>query len=39
MGMSDRIIVVHEGRITGEFESSEYDQEKLMVCAVGGSKQ
>lgn len=35
LGMSDRIIVMHEGRISGEFEASEADQEKLMACAVG----
>ena len=35
LGMSDRIIVMHEGRITGEFSSEEANQERLMACAVG----
>ena len=35
LGMSDRIIVMHQGRISGEFTAEEADQEKLMACAVG----
>lgn len=35
LGMSDRIIVMHEGRISGEFDAKNVDQEKLMACAVG----
>ncbi len=35
LGMSDRILVMHEGRITGEFSRAEADQEKLMAAAVG----
>ncbi|PMP07161.1 ribose ABC transporter ATP-binding protein RbsA [Vibrio breoganii] len=35
LGMSDRILVMHEGQISGEFEAHEADQEKLMACAVG----
>lgn len=35
LGMSDRIIVMHEGKISGEFAVSDADQEKLMACAVG----
>ncbi|PJC87141.1 ribose ABC transporter ATP-binding protein RbsA [Vibrio sp. HA2012] len=35
LGMSDRIIVMHEGRITGEFDVKEANQEKLLACAVG----
>jgi len=37
LGMSDRIIVMHEGRISGEFDAAEADQEKLLACAVGKS--
>lgn len=33
-GMSDRIIVLHEGRITGEFSRGEFDQESIMTCAT-----
>jgi len=35
LGMSDRIVVMHEGRISGEFSAAEADQEKIMACAVG----
>ncbi|KEQ16514.1 ribose ABC transporter ATP-binding protein RbsA [Endozoicomonas numazuensis] len=35
LGMSDRIMVMHEGSITGEFDRQEATQEKLMRCAVG----
>ncbi|PAU37111.1 ribose ABC transporter ATP-binding protein RbsA [Vibrio coralliilyticus] len=35
LGMSDRIIVMHEGRISGEFDAKDADQEKLLACAVG----
>ena len=37
LGMSDRIVVVHEGRITGVIETSEADQAKVMTLATGGS--
>jgi ABC-type sugar transport system ATPase subunit len=35
MGISDRIIVVHEGKITGECMRSDFNQEKIMCCAIG----
>ena len=35
LGMSDRVMVMHEGRVTGEFSQAEATQEKLMRCAVG----
>lgn len=35
IGISDRILVVHEGRIKGEFSHDEVTQEKIMACAVG----
>ena len=34
--MSDRIVVVHEGRIAGELLHGEADQEKIMTLATGG---
>ncbi len=37
LGMCDRVIVVHEGRITGDFPRSEVTQEKLMHAASGTS--
>lgn len=36
LGMSDRILVVHEGRIAGELLHDEADQEKIMTLATGG---
>ena len=35
LGMSDRILVMHEGRLTGEFNRAEATQEKLMMAATG----
>ena len=35
LGMSDRILVMHQGRVSGEFTAEEAEQEKLMACAVG----
>ena len=35
LGMSDRVIVLHEGSITGEFTRREATQEKIMACATG----
>lgn len=38
LGMADRILVMHEGRIKGEFLNNEHlDQEQIMHCAVGGA--
>ncbi|MCA0986531.1 sugar ABC transporter ATP-binding protein [Guptibacillus algicola] len=36
MGMSDRILVVHEGTIAGELSKEEASQEKIMTLATGG---
>jgi len=36
MGISDRIIVIHEGRVNGEMTRDEFDQEKMMYRAIGG---
>ncbi|WP_211748573.1 sugar ABC transporter ATP-binding protein [Paenibacillus sp. Marseille-Q4541] len=36
LGMSDRILVVHEGHITGELSHEEATQEKIMTLATGG---
>ncbi len=35
MGMSDRIIMLHEGEIGGEFVRAEFTQEKLIAAAMG----
>jgi ribose transport system ATP-binding protein len=39
LGMSDRILVMHEGRISGEFSREEATQEQIMLCATGGGKR
>ncbi len=35
MGMSDRVIMLHEGVIGGEFARAEFSQEKLLAAAMG----
>jgi len=35
MGMSDRILMLHEGRIGGEFSRAEATPEKLLAAAMG----
>jgi inositol transport system ATP-binding protein len=35
LGMSDRIVVIHEGKLAGHFERSEATQEKILNCAAG----
>jgi len=35
LGMSDRVMVMHEGRLSGEFLRCDVDQEKIMKCATG----
>lgn len=36
IGMSDRVIVMHEGRITGELSREELTEEAVMQLATGG---
>ncbi|MEG0250975.1 MAG: sugar ABC transporter ATP-binding protein [Peptostreptococcus sp.] len=36
LGISDRIMVVHEGKVTGELTREEATQEKIMTYATGG---
>src|SRR5256885_10544446 len=35
LGLSDRVIVLHEGRVTGEFTRAEATPEAVMSCAAG----
>ncbi len=35
LGMSDRILVMHEGEITAELSAEEADQETIMAAAIG----
>ena len=36
LGMSDRIMVIHEGKLAGILEHKEATQEKIMTLATGG---
>jgi len=35
LGLSDRVLVLHEGRLTGEFRRDEAVAEAVMACATG----
>jgi ribose transport system ATP-binding protein len=35
IGMADRILTMHEGRITAEFSQEEATQEKILYAASG----
>ena len=35
LGLSDRILVLHEGRVTGEFTRADATPEQVMACATG----
>jgi D-xylose transport system ATP-binding protein len=39
LGLADRIVVLHEGRITGEFTRSEATPEAVMSCATGHTRR
>jgi D-xylose transport system ATP-binding protein len=34
-GLSDRILMLHEGAVTGEFERGQFDPERLLAAALG----
>lgn len=36
LGVSDRIIVIHEGKVAGELTKQEATEEKIMMYATGG---
>ena len=36
LGMSDRIVVIHEGKVAGELDRANANQEKIMALATGG---
>lgn len=38
IGLSDRIVVMHEGKKKGEFVNENVTQEMIMECAIGGKK-
>jgi ABC-type sugar transport system ATPase subunit len=37
LAMSDRIIVMYQGKINGEFNRGEADQIKVVSAAIGGN--
>jgi rhamnose transport system ATP-binding protein len=39
LSMSDRILVMREGKLTGEFDRKEATQEKVMTAATGGANR
>jgi ribose transport system ATP-binding protein len=39
LGMSDRVLVMHEGRLAGEFTREEATQEKILSCALGSTSE
>tara|TARA_Y100001960_G_scaffold289562_1_gene329508 strand:- start:2536 stop:4059 length:1524 start_codon:yes stop_codon:yes gene_type:complete len=39
IGMSDRVIVMHEGRLAGELDRSELSEQSIMNLATGGVSQ
>jgi D-xylose transport system ATP-binding protein len=39
LGLSDRVIVLHEGRVTGEFKREEATPEAVMACATGHTQR
>jgi ribose transport system ATP-binding protein len=38
LGLSDRVVVLHEGRIAGELAREELDEETVMRLATGGER-
>lgn len=38
LGLSDRVIVLHEGKVTGEFTREQATPEKVMAAATGQSR-
>jgi len=34
LGMSDRLLVMHEGRVTGEFDRAQATKERVMAAAI-----
>ncbi|WP_343247371.1 sugar ABC transporter ATP-binding protein [Diplocloster hominis] len=38
IGMSDRVLVMREGKLVGELDRSELEEERIITYAVGGSQ-
>ncbi len=39
LGMSDRVVVMHEGDVTAVFNRREMNQEQIMRAALGETKE
>lgn len=39
LGLSDRVVVLHEGHVTGEFKREAATPEAVMACATGHSRR
>lgn len=39
LGLADRMLVLHEGRLTGEFMKANATPEKVMACATGSQQK
>ena len=39
IGMSDRIVVMYQGRIMGELEKKDFSQERILMLASGISDE
>jgi ribose transport system ATP-binding protein len=39
LGLSDRIIVMRDGRIAGEFDRADATEEKILNCALRGARE
>ena len=39
LGMADRVLVMHEGRLSAELTRSEADEERIMRAATGQATQ
>jgi D-xylose transport system ATP-binding protein len=39
LGLSDRVVVLHEGKLTGEFTRAEATPESVMACATGRARR
>ncbi len=37
LGMSDRVLVIHEGKVGGILKKEEASEEKIMTLATGGT--
>ncbi len=38
MAMSDRVVVIHEGKYKGTVMREDFTQEKLLATAIGGDE-